>query len=311
MDEGKPPGTAYDGPETRPPGGNDAGPPAKDKGGGGHKGFDFSGAYQPYQGIQSHPQFVSWQPSAPGQPVQGSTIFSGGGPSSTPAPPAPAPGKPAKGGKGAGKGGGQGAAGNGAGGGSGAGKPGGTGRGPGQPASGGQRPASGPGGPTAPPFIPGAQNITPPDLRSGIFGGVDTNYLDYRTPGWLRDPTTGTYNTSGLPNQTPFAPTGNNRGGPNQAFDQYVTALHDAGFTQDDIMSLVGPYGYRLDNGGNWQWGWGTGPVVSTGAQGGGYTFARGASGIGGTTGGKDGNTDKPNTADRLQQGWTPTAAYI
>lgn len=306
VDEGKPPGSAYDSPEYRPPGGNDAGPAGKPKGGG-RAHTSFAGAYQPYQGMQSHPQFVDWQPSPPGMPVQGATRFVGGGPSSTTPAPPPAPGKPGKGG-----GKSPAAAPGGAGGGTGAG----AGRPPLTGAGGpgaGQRPG-GAGTGAAPqdgssifkPGIPG-QNVNHPDLRGGIFGGVDTNYLDYRTPGWLRDPTTGTYNTSGFPNATPFAPNSNNRGGANQAFDAYVTALHDAGFGTDDIMSLVGPYGYRLDDRGDWQWGWGTGPTVSTGAHGGGYTFARDASG-----GGKGGNSsDKPNAADRLTQGWTPTAQYV
>jgi hypothetical protein len=97
---------------------------------------------------------------------------------------------------------------------------------------------------------------------------VDTNYLDYMTPGWLRDPTAGTTNTSGFPSPTLPAP----QHGEN--FDSYMTRLHDSGFSSDDIFSMLGGgYGFSPtggnagpfkpddpNGGSDWGWGWGTGP---------------------------------------------------
>lgn len=292
VDQGRPPGEAWDGPELRPPGGTEAGKPGKGKGKGGSQAGHFT--YSPYQGIQQHAQFVDWQPTAFGEQPSGPTRFVGGAGSSTPggsaAPPAGTRGQGGKGGKGDGKGPAGGPA---AGGGRGAGS--GQGQGAGGP---GGRPGAnsgqggGPGQGAYPPVDGGAvaqgghfrpsDNKTP--FNASTYGGVDTNNLDYRTPSWMRDPTTSVMYTSGFPNATPFAPTSGHwqtasgaTNQPIQGFDSYVTSLHDAGFTTDDIMSLVGPYGYRQDGSGNWEWGWGTGPVVSNGENGGNYSFANGS----------------------------------
>lgn len=106
-------------------------------------------------------------------------------------------------------------------------------------------------------------------MREGIFGGVDTNYLDFGTPGWTRDPTTGVLNTSGFPGATPTGPQsgsldlfGTGQGVPFENFDQFITRLHDSGMTNAEISAFVGPNGFRQDDAGNWTWGWGTGPVI-------------------------------------------------
>ncbi len=296
IDQGRPPGTAYDGPETKPSISGEGGGTTK-KGGNKRPTQHFS--FTPYQAIQVHPQFVDWQPSNPGDPSTPTRFVSGSG-SSTPATPAPAaqkpgkgPGKPGKGGSG-GKGspagpGGQAPAGTGGAGG----KP-----GLGQPPMGARQPVGAPATSVPPGTSPyGTQQIRArdgkPDFTAGTYGGVDTNYIDYRTPSWLRDPTTGILNTSGMPDPTPFAPDSpayqQSMGGPNQQFDAYVTALHDRGLGTDDIMSLVGPYGYQQDGKGGWTWGWGSGPVVSNGPHGGNYSFASQAPGGGGGGGGGKG----------------------
>src|SRR6185436_160942 len=140
------------------------------------------------------------------------------------------------GGKGPGKGGG------GLGGGTGSGGPGGGqgGPGPGKP---GQGKPGKPGGPGTPvqgqgvpiePFQGGRSGgVQGSHGTDSMFGGVDVNNIDFRTPGWLDDPTTGILNTAGMPNATPFGPNSNNRGGYNQAFDAYLNQLHDQGLSTD------------------------------------------------------------------------------
>lgn len=310
FDLGRPPDTAWDSPEHRPPGEIEVNSPAKKKGNGGGKGHY---TFTPVNGIQHQSQFVDWQPITPGTTSTEATRFIPGLGSSTPiqtqasAPAAAGRGKQPRAGR-AGAGGGDGGSRTGAGAGT---KPiaGARPGGGGTPVPLGQVPGSGDGS------VPrGAQINLGTTMRENIFGGVDTNNLDHRTPGWLRDPTTGIMNTSGFPNATPFAPTS---GGyrtsmgqliPGQNFDDYATALHDAGYNSEDILSLLGPYGYRQDDQGNWQWGWGTGPVMRdpvTGA----YGFARdfsgrqlGASGPGSSEGrsggGARGATDLASAAD-------------
>jgi hypothetical protein len=140
--------------------------------------------------------------------------------------------------------------------------------------------------------------------------GIDTNNVDYRTPGWMRDPTAGVLNTSGFPGATPQAPTSGAPANalpgspytyaPYQDIDSYSTALHNQGFTNAEIMSLLNPNGYTQDAAGNWQWGWGMGPVVSTRPGGGGYAFARQASGpsSGGGSRSEQGVNDLVSAAD-------------
>jgi hypothetical protein len=101
--------------------------------------------------------------------------------------------------------------------------------------------------------------------RPAIEGGVNTNNLDYMTPGWTRDRTAGTHNTSGFPDQTIPAPN------PDENIDQYRTRLHDLGFDQSTILSMTGPSGYRQREDGGWEWGWGTGPVTRDNGR---YVFA-------------------------------------
>jgi hypothetical protein len=297
VDMGRPVGSIWDGAEQKPPGSTDSSPGTTKKPGGGghHQTFNL----QPYQGLRSTPQFVEWNPTPYGARPNPS-IFSGGGPSSTPGPaPLPVTRKPPHGGSGAGSG----ASGGG-----------------GRP-SGGQGAAPGtvkPGSPVTPPgsiFDPAnppgwhpQAKPTPDHGQNSTFGGVDSNYLDFMTPSWTRDPTTGIMNTSGFPGSTLTAPQSGGlqtEGGqgtfPAQTFDSYMAQLHDQGLSNDEIMSMVGRYGYQQDSSGNWQWNWGTGPVVGN-PGGGGYQFARGASGGGG---GQD--AGKPNTSDNLAQGWTLT----
>lgn len=290
VDQGRPPGEAYDGAEHRPEGESTGGTGGKGKGHGGSQAGHFT--FSPYQGIQHDAQFVDWQPTAFGEQPNGPTRFVGGGGSSTPRAPAASPTQAPPGGR-SGGGAGQGQAGGGsgrggAGSGHGAGRGGGgggqgTGSGAGKPGSGGTisrglPPVGGGQG------RPGSLNQT----HDSIYGGVDTNYLDFRTPGWLRDPTTGIMNTSGMPNATPFGPQSGfdpNVVGrsPVQGFDSYMTQLHDAGLGNDDIMSLLGPYGYHQNDAGDWMWEWGSGPVVRN-PDSGGYEFANG-SGSGGLFG--------------------------
>jgi hypothetical protein len=297
VDQGRPPGTAWDGPEWKPEG-TSTSKPGKGKGKGGGGGGKF--VFTPYAGINHQSQFVDMQPIGWGEQATEPTRFVPGAGSSTPRPapaPAPGPGRPG--------GGGQGRRGRGGSGGRGGG-PGGP-VGPGRPGNQGGRPGF-PGGPIHPmPGEPGMRG-RPTDLiggpgaltsgfRNGIFGGVDTNYLDMGTPGgWIRDPSFGTMNTSGFPTQTVPAPR------PGESFDSYMTRLHDAGFGNADIGNLVGPGGFNNESG-EWQWdGWGTGPVVR-GEDG--YTFARQGSPAAG------GITTKPDTLMSLITGWTPTALYF
>lgn len=275
VDQGRPPGEAWDGSELRPPGGTEAGNGGKGKGHGGSQAGHFT--FSPYQGIQQHAQFVDWQPTALGEQPNGPTRFVGGSGSATPRGPiAPPAGTRGTGGRapggGSGAGTGQGA---GAGRGLGAG-------GPGASPGAGSGPAGRPGQGTQDPAGPFRLSNNHEPFNSSTYGGVDTNNLDYRTPGWQRDPTTSVMYTSGFPNATPHAPTSGwdpNVVGksPIQGLDSYVTSLHDAGYSSDDIASFMGPYGYRQDDNGNWGWGWGTGPVFANGENGGNYSFANGS----------------------------------
>lgn len=300
VDMGRPPGEIWDHPEWQPEGTSTSG-----KGGGKGKGGQQAGhfSFQPYQGLNYHSSFVDWQPTTPGTTPKGATRFVAGAGSSLPGGPVPAgpggPQKPGKGGKG-GRGGGNG--------------PGGAGTGPGAPNAGKPGPGK-PGGQNGPSGGPYGSNPADPNSArprlgysghgtDSMFGGVDVNNIDFRTPGWLGDPTTGILNTAGMPNATPFAPDSNNRGGYSQAFDEYLNRLHDQGLSTNDIMSLLGPYGYKIDDNGDFQWQWGSGPVVRGDN---GYTFARQASGGGGGAAGGE----KPTAADNINSGWTPTARYF
>ena len=249
VDQGRP-GDPWDGAD-RPPYVPQDTRDGKKKGGGGGGGHKFT--FTPYQGMQGQGgSFVGWQPTHPFSGSSGPTQFVQGGgaapvtttPSGTVA--------PGMGGGGRGNGGG----GQGGGGGKGAGKNGGKGQGtPG----GGGKPGQG-GDPLGDllGWLTGRRDRVGPghSLRDSIGGGVDTGNLDKGTPGWLRDPTTGVHNTGGFPGPTPFGP---NSG---ESFDSYLTRLHDAGFDSGSIGSMLGPYGYRQNDAGGWEWGWGTGPVV-------------------------------------------------
>lgn len=251
FDQGRPADAIWDMPEMRPPGGGDGGPAPRRRGGGGGGGnFEFT----PYAGLQHRAQFVDWQPIAPGTSSNEPTRFVPGAGSSTPAtsvPPAPG-GKPGKqpGGRG-GRGGAGGGGGTGRGGGRqpGAGGGGGGARQPGAQGGGGDGSIFDSPAPPRGPFV----NVGG-SARPNIMGGIDTNFLDFRTPGWRRDPTTGIVNTSGMPLPTPPAQ------GAFESDSAYRERLHDIGFTEDDIMSMTGPGS-----------GWGTGGVVRGE---GGYQFA-------------------------------------
>jgi hypothetical protein len=224
----------WDLPEFRPPAGGEGGP-ARRRGGGGGGRFSFT----PYAGINHQPSFVDWQPIQPETPgpYEPTRFVEGRGGTRR----AEAPVQPGGGGgmgRGGGAGGRQGRDG-GPGGGGGAGRPGG----------GQQRPQGG--APVDPLeyFQEIARRVLGPNIgeaaRGNIFGGVNTNFLDYGTPGWREDPTTGIMNTGGFPNPTPPAR------GPMEDIESYANRLHDLGFGMDDIMSMVGPSS-----------GWGTGGVV-------------------------------------------------
>ncbi len=270
VDQGRPGGGTWD--QDRP-GDSSSGPPketGKKKGGGGGGGHKFS--FTPYAGISHQPSFVDWQPTQPFQGAAGETRFvpgAGFGSSGAPSPPAPpaAGGVPGPGGRG---GGGKGRGGGGGGGGAGGGKGGRGGKGGqgGQGGKGGKNQSAGP-GPGASPqdildWIMGGPSrrrdrdspAPGPGMRDAILGGVDPSNLDMGTPGWMRDRTTGIANTNGFPGSTPSAPL------PGESWDQFANWLHDSGMRQEDIGAMLGPYGYRQNEAGGWEWGWGTGPVV-------------------------------------------------
>ncbi len=116
-------------------------------------------------------------------------------------------------------------------------------------------------------------------LRDG-YSGIDAGNIDRGTPGWMRNPTTGTNDTAGMPLPTPRVPQ------PGESEGQYMDYLHGLGYGVDDIFGLMGGgRGFERDTGtGEWGWdGWGTGPVVR-GQDG--YQFANAA---GGGAGGRDG----------------------
>jgi hypothetical protein len=268
------------------PGGS-AAPPAKGRGGGGGGGGTY--VFHPYGGLQGQGSFVNWDPTYPGQTPDAATFTSGSG-SSDRRPAAP---PPARGGRQAG--------------GSGSDPDGGTG-GPGRPVGGRGGPGKGqgkvpspqaPGGPLGPPGKP-SKPVNPGNQAAGG-AGVDTNQLGRGTPGWMQDPTTGIQDTSGMPMGTLPA------WGPGESYQDYMTQLHDAGWSQDSIASILGPYG--LGPGGKGPgptgegWNWGTGPVVLGPA---GYQFMNqlGGQGIGATGPSPAGGGVSPMT----QGPWSPGA---
>lgn len=302
----------------------------KKKGGGGGGG-SFNLVPQPYAGLSGGGSFVDWQPTHPFSGSTGPTRFVGGQGASSPATAPVTQGAPGAAGPGRGAvGGGGGRGGRGRGLGSGKGKGGAKGGGKGGDKQGNLDPETlleillGPRGLRRhDPLGPG------PGLRESIGGGVNTNNIDMGTPGWMRDPTAGVHNTGGMPGPTPFAPN------PGDTFDSYLTRLHDAGFDSGSIGSMLGPNGFKQNDQGGWDWGWGTGPVIR-GADG--YQFANqggstpvmwdpgqlgGAGGmfrIGGDNrpsggggpagGGGAGNPEKPNAADYLTGGVFNVPAY-
>lgn len=299
VDQGRP--EIWDTPEHRPPG-DEAGPGQ----GGGRRGGGRGGNYTftPYAGMAGGGSFVDWQPIQPGTPgpYEPTRFVPGGGgdPLSAAQPP---------GGRGGRRGGGAGGRG-------GAGGQGQRQGGGGSGAGGGQRPAPAPAQPASSPASPldimaqivfgGGTGGHNPGIgeasRAATHGGVDVGNLDFATPGWTRDPTTGILNTSGFPGSTIPAP----RDG--ESFDEYLTRLHDAGFDQATIQSLLGGQGFspgdhNVTTGRDdpWTWNWGTGPVVRDE---GGYRFARSgesAGNAGGNTqgsGGVTGLNDLASAAD-------------
>jgi hypothetical protein len=282
-------GDPWDGPD-RPEGGS---PPSKPHHGGGGKGTpNFGATWQPYQGMQHQSSFVDWQPTQSFSGSSGPTRFvQGQGSTSMPARPQSMPplGNGGRHGHGGGSGGGGGSAG------------------------GGHRGGAGNGG------AGGGKNNKPPDdvagfldwlagsrgqpnrwgaapgpgLRDDIRGGVDVNNIDRGTPGWQEDPTTGTWDTRGMPNATPTGPE------PGESFDHYLTRLHDSGLGADAIGGLIGPNGFHQNENGDWEQGWGTGPVIrGTG----GYEFANAAGGRAGLGGGGLGGLS-PNAGDIISGG--------
>lgn len=264
-------------------------------GGGGGGGGTY--VFHPYGGLQGQGSFVAWNPKYPGEPAGGATFTGGSGSSDRPAP-APAPGPPARGGHGAPGGGGA----NPPGGGS-TGRPGGGqgGRPGGKPPA--PQPAAGGAGPQKPP------GANAPNAANVDYHGVDTSNVDRGAPGWMPDPTTGIQDTAGLPLPTLPAPK------PGESYQDYMTQLHDAGFSSDAIASVMGAHGFQPGApGGTYQapaagggplvqpdqpggWNWGTGPVVSTNPGGGGYAFANqvNSPGLGSDAG--------PNAADMIRSG--------
>ena len=84
-DQGVPPDRINDFPEWRPPGESGFGtPPAPRRGGGGGGGYNGAGGIPAYQGLQSTPQFLAWQPADlwAGQQPNPRPAFTGGGGSS-------------------------------------------------------------------------------------------------------------------------------------------------------------------------------------------------------------------------------------
>lgn len=296
VDQGRPT-DPWDGPD-RPQGGSTGGGDGKGGRGGGGPKFNFN--FTPYAGMQHQSSFVDWQPTQAFAGSSGPTRFAQGqGSSSRPAqttPPLGAGGGvrlPGVGG-GGGQGGGRGGAGQG-----------GQGRGGGRGGGG-----KGGGKNTKPTQTdPAAEFLSwlfgsrgegnrwgaapGPGLRPNIGGGVDVNNIDKGTPGWMQDPTTGIWDTRGMPNATPFGPN------PGESFDSYLGRLHDSGLDSEAIGGLVGPYGFHQNEKGEWEQGWGTGPVIRGP---GGYQFANENRGGGGSTGGGGGG-NKSNAGDMISGG--------
>lgn len=114
---------------------------------------------------------------------------------------------------------------------------------------------------------------------------LNISNIDKGSPGWTNDPTNSNQNTAGFPHSTLLDPSGMSQA-------DYIATLHDQGYTNEEIASLVGGYGFHISNpqqgppgpngapgGDNVSFGWGTGPVVS-GPGGGSYHFSN--QGIGG-----------------------------
>lgn len=263
---------------------SDTSPAPRQRGGGGGGGGVQMGAFQPTQQLTFKPSFVGWNPIAQG----GASIPSSIGPSSLYGSPTPAPKpNPRQGNSGTANGAGSGNTGSGSGrrvGGGGSNRnnpitPSTT-----PPGAAVSKPLSGPKSSSPADILewlsglgdlPGglteaAQNrMTGADLRNQQFGGIDVGNLDRGTPGWLFDPTTGIVNTGGFPGATLQAPHDQ------QSFDSYLTQLHDLGFSNESISTVLGRQGYQQNEDGGWNWNWGAGPVVRGDN---GYQFARDAS---------------------------------
>lgn len=282
VDQGRPT-DPWDGPD-RPQGGSTGGGGSKGGGKGGGPKFNFN--FTPYAGMQHQSSFVDWQPTQAFSGSSGPTRFVPGQ-GSTSMPPAmpPVSSIPPLGsrpGNGGGAGGGKGAGGRRGGGSGKPGKPSGPGKG-----------TQAPGNSAPLDFLSwlvqnrGSENrwgaAPGPGLRGSVGGGVDVNNIDKGTPGWMQDPTTGIWDTRGMPNATPSGPN------PGESFDSYLARLHDSGLDSEAIGGLVGPYGFHQNESGDWEQGWGTGPVIRGP---GGYQFGNQAGGrinIGGGGGGADG----------------------
>jgi len=251
-------------------------------GGGGGKGRGGGGGggtyvFHPYGGLQGQGAFVNWNPKYPGQAAGGAT-FTGGSPSSDRPALAPPPSRHPLGGGGV--------------------------PGPGEPGGGVGGPGRGAGGrsPGKPGKTP-AQDLPAPGAGLGTrpgphysqnlsqdYRGVDTSNLDRGTPGYVQDPTTGIQDTAGMPMGTLPAPK------PGESYQDYMTQLHDLGYSQDSIASIVGRYGFGpgpVGPGPSGEgWNWGTGPVMRGDT---GYQFANQAPGLGAT--------GRPSAADALSGG--------
>lgn len=228
-------------------------------GGGGIPNFQF----QSYQGLDHRPSFVDWQPDNPiGQPTR--FVYGENTRQAAPAPsPGPIGGRPGGGGGGGGRGPGRGAGGPG----------GGSGRGTTGPA-GPARPRGG--APTEDDFWAWLNDMFDPtqrgpaeagrNFRQGFGAGVDMNLLDKGQPGgWIRD---RTLNPNMAGHRTPDTLP---QPRPGQSFESYLDDLARQGLDTESIASIVGPGGFRRNDDGSWDWGWGTGPVTR-GANG--YQFA-------------------------------------